>query len=67
MNDFALAPDSLHKRKEVMLTSIEEVRRLWRGEPFTFKSPKGESASAPHPAPPDSIGAPHLANRFWQP
>ncbi len=30
--DFAIAPQSFRRRKELMLESIDTVRRLWRGE-----------------------------------
>jgi len=43
VNDFALAPHVYKNRKETMMAQLEEVRRLWRGEPFTFTTPKGEN------------------------
>jgi natural product biosynthesis luciferase-like monooxygenase protein len=40
VNDFVFAPANYARRKEVMLESIERVKKLWRGEPFEFDSPK---------------------------
>jgi natural product biosynthesis luciferase-like monooxygenase protein len=40
-NDFVLAPDSYADRNSVMLRGIEEVRRLWRGEPIRRRGGAG--------------------------
>jgi natural product biosynthesis luciferase-like monooxygenase protein/thioester reductase-like protein len=42
--DFALAPDDYQDRREVMRERIDQVRRLWRGEPLTRRSGTGELA-----------------------
>ncbi len=41
-DDFVLAPDSYAARKEVMLRGIDEVRRLWRGEPVRRRGGAGQ-------------------------
>lgn len=35
-DDFVLAPENYVDRKQVMLTHLDLVRRLWRGEPVMF-------------------------------
>ena len=40
-NDFALAPAAFANRKTEMFSSIDKVRRLWRGESVAFDSPLG--------------------------
>ena len=45
INDFALATENFARRKEAMLEGIELVRKLWRGETFEFKTPKGVSTA----------------------
>jgi len=39
VNDFVFAPQSYVDRKNVMLSGIETVRKLWRGEKVGFRSP----------------------------
>jgi len=39
--DFVIEPDNYATRKDVMLRSIETVRKLWRGETIAFPSPLG--------------------------
>ena len=41
-NDFVLAPAAFATRKTDMLSSIEVVRRLWRGEMVEFPGPHGK-------------------------
>jgi len=55
-NDFVLAPENYADRKDVMLRSIETVRRLWRGETVTMSGPKGDEvnvATLPRPVQPE--------------
>jgi natural product biosynthesis luciferase-like monooxygenase protein len=40
--DFVLAPDAYARRKELLPELVNEVRRLWRGEPVTRRDGKGE-------------------------
>lgn len=40
--DFILAPDNYHNRREVMSERIEVVKRLWRGEQMSFPGVDGE-------------------------
>jgi natural product biosynthesis luciferase-like monooxygenase protein len=40
--DFVLAPDRFTTAREAMLTGIDQVRRLWRGEAVSFAGPNGE-------------------------
>lgn len=40
-NDFALMPDNFAQRRELMVSGIETIRRLWRGEVTTAKSGTG--------------------------
>lgn len=40
-NDFVFAPELFPDRREVMFQSIEEVKRLWRGEPIRAKGGAG--------------------------
>ncbi len=42
-NDFVIASDRFHDRKETMLSSIDTVRRLWRGERLPFVNPMGKT------------------------
>jgi natural product biosynthesis luciferase-like monooxygenase protein len=51
-NDFVLKPENHAKNKDVMLTQLEQVRRLWRGETLSFPGPLGkdvEVQSLPRP------------------
>ncbi|MEU3624240.1 hypothetical protein BS329_35280 [Amycolatopsis coloradensis] len=51
-DDFVLDKDSYERRHEVLLTRIEQVRALWRGEPQKFEGPRGrqvEVAMLPRP------------------
>ncbi len=41
-NDFVIAPEKFADRKNIMFRDIETVRRLWRGESVTMKSPLGK-------------------------
>jgi natural product biosynthesis luciferase-like monooxygenase protein len=41
-NDFLLAPDRFTERKRVLLTHLEQVRKLWRGEAVEFANADGE-------------------------
>ncbi|MBE1485548.1 non-ribosomal peptide synthetase [Plantactinospora soyae] len=41
-NDFVLAPDAYHDRQRRTAESIDQVRRLWRGEKLPFPGPDGE-------------------------
>jgi natural product biosynthesis luciferase-like monooxygenase protein len=41
-NDFVIAPEKFADRKNVMFRDIEVVRRLWRGEAVTLRSPLGK-------------------------
>jgi len=42
-DDFVLAPDAYHIRRERMLEGIDQVRRLWRGERLSMPGPDGHS------------------------
>ena len=44
-NDFVLAPNSYHNRREFMSDGIETVRRLWRGESVSVPGVDGENVS----------------------
>ena len=51
-NDFVLKPENHKNNKDVMMTQLEEVRRLWRGETVAFPGPLGkdvEVQSLPRP------------------
>ncbi|MEQ1701974.1 MAG: MupA/Atu3671 family FMN-dependent luciferase-like monooxygenase, partial [Ilumatobacteraceae bacterium] len=51
-NDFVFRPANYADAKQVMFDSIEQVRRLWRGERLTFEGPEGmavELATLPRP------------------
>jgi len=41
-NDFVLAPDAFAQRKDVLMSHMEVVRRLWRGESVEFAAPNGK-------------------------
>jgi natural product biosynthesis luciferase-like monooxygenase protein len=41
-NDFVIAPQAFANRKSEMLTNIDVVRRLWRGERVPFPGPTGK-------------------------
>lgn len=41
-NDFAFAPDSYERRREVMYEGIETVQKLWRGELVQVRSGTGK-------------------------
>jgi natural product biosynthesis luciferase-like monooxygenase protein len=43
VNDFALKPENYKDRKAVMLSGIETVRRLWRGETVPARNGNGEA------------------------
>jgi natural product biosynthesis luciferase-like monooxygenase protein len=42
-NDFVLAPQNFADRKESMISNIDVVRRLWRGEAVPFPGPQGKN------------------------
>lgn len=44
VDDFVLAKDAYEGRNELLLSGIDEVRRLWRGERVAFEAPGGRSA-----------------------
>ena len=51
-NDFVFRPQNYANAKQVMFESIEQVRRLWRGETLEFPGPEGMSiplATLPRP------------------
>jgi natural product biosynthesis luciferase-like monooxygenase protein/FkbM family methyltransferase len=51
-NDFVLAPDSFRVRKQVMLSDVEVVTKLWRGEELKFTDAVGaEMTIRSRPAP----------------
>ncbi len=41
-NDFAIAPQAFANRKTEMMSNIEVVRKLWRGEAVSFPGPVGK-------------------------
>jgi natural product biosynthesis luciferase-like monooxygenase protein len=41
-DDFLLRPESFKESKRIMAESIEQVRRLWRGEKLSFMGPLGK-------------------------
>jgi natural product biosynthesis luciferase-like monooxygenase protein len=41
-NDFVIAPEKFQDRKAIMFRDIDVVRRLWRGESVTLRSPLGK-------------------------
>jgi natural product biosynthesis luciferase-like monooxygenase protein len=41
-NDFVIAPEKFQDRKAIMFRDIDVVRRLWRGESITLRSPLGK-------------------------
>jgi natural product biosynthesis luciferase-like monooxygenase protein len=52
VNDFLFFPERYERRQAVMYEQIEEVRRLWRGEPLTGRNSFGREFSATlHPKP----------------
>jgi natural product biosynthesis luciferase-like monooxygenase protein len=42
VSDFALRPENYQRRKEVVVETIDTVRRLWRGEAVSFPDGNGE-------------------------
>ena len=40
--DFVLRPENFKDRKNIMVETLETVRRLWRGEEVDFEGPEGE-------------------------
>jgi natural product biosynthesis luciferase-like monooxygenase protein len=40
--DFALRPENYHDRRQVVLDSVDQVRRLWRGETMTVLDGVGD-------------------------
>ncbi len=41
-NDFVICPENHKNNKQIMLEQVETVRKLWRGEPVSFKNPMGD-------------------------
>jgi natural product biosynthesis luciferase-like monooxygenase protein len=41
-NDFVIAPEKFQDRKAIMFRDIDVIRRLWRGESITLRSPLGK-------------------------
>ncbi|MCY7371820.1 MAG: LLM class flavin-dependent oxidoreductase, partial [Polaromonas sp.] len=55
-NDFAIAPQAFANRKTDMMSNIEVVRKLWRGESVSFPGPVGkpvEVQTLPRPIQPE--------------
>jgi natural product biosynthesis luciferase-like monooxygenase protein len=55
-DDFVLRPEAFADARQRMLTDIEVVRRLWRGERLPFPGPLGElvpTATLPRPVQPE--------------
>ncbi len=50
-HDFLLKRESFKERKAVMLSDLEVVRKLWRGEKVEFQSPVGPTAVQSWPRP----------------
>jgi natural product biosynthesis luciferase-like monooxygenase protein len=51
-DDFVFAPDNYANRQDVMLREIENVRRLWRGEPICLRGGAGNQVEVrTHPRP----------------
>ncbi|MFJ4866397.1 MULTISPECIES: LLM class flavin-dependent oxidoreductase [unclassified Streptomyces] len=51
-SDFVLRPDNYHQRREVLVSTLDTVRRLWRGEKIAL--PDGDGRLTPvqiHPKP----------------
>ncbi|RYY78078.1 MAG: LLM class flavin-dependent oxidoreductase, partial [Comamonadaceae bacterium] len=51
-NDFILMPDAFAKRHDEMVSRMDTVRRLWRGEALPFPGPNGnlvETRTLPRP------------------
>ena len=42
INDFVLAPDRYEHRRAIVVEQIDQVRRLWRGEPLELVNPAGK-------------------------
>jgi phthiocerol/phenolphthiocerol synthesis type-I polyketide synthase D len=42
-NDFALAPDNYDDRHGLLRERIDQIRKMWRGEPFEAKSGNGKT------------------------
>ena len=41
-NDFVIKPENFANAKSILFESMEQVKRLWRGEVVTFQGPKGD-------------------------
>ncbi len=41
-NDFVIKPENFADAKSILFDSMDQVRRLWRGEAVTFQGPKGD-------------------------
>ena len=51
-NDFVLMPEAFKERRKLMLSHIEQVQALWRGEAVAFPNPAGaivETRTLPRP------------------
>lgn len=44
-NDFVIAPEAFADRKNIMISGVDTLRRLWRGEKVPLRNPKGETVS----------------------
>ncbi len=51
-NDFALMPQNYRDRRDVMLSGIDTIRRLWSGEPVTATNGHGETIEVKSYPPP---------------
>jgi natural product biosynthesis luciferase-like monooxygenase protein len=44
-NDFVIAPEAFADRKNIMISGVDTLRRLWRGEKVPLRNPKGEAVA----------------------
>ena len=61
-NDFVLAPNSYHNRREMMNDGIEMVRRLWRGESVSVPGVDGQKRRRQTRTDADAAGVAVLVN-----
>ncbi len=54
-NDFVIRPENYDNAKQIMFDGIDQLRKLWRGEPVTFPGPKGDVdvVTLPRPVQPE--------------
>lgn len=54
-DDFVILPKNFENAKEKMFSSLEQIRKLWRGETVSFPGPKGDVAvrTLPRPVQPE--------------